>query len=106
MMDSIISLTTTIAPYFLCGYLFSRLDTDLTLWFYEKFGKRISTLKGKTVWIVGASSGIGEHLAYVLAAHGVKLALSGTREAKLQEVKQKCLQLNSRLSENAPSALG
>ncbi|KAI4885611.1 hypothetical protein NFI96_003189 [Prochilodus magdalenae] len=49
-------------------------------------------LQGKVVWITGASSGIGEELAYQLAAVGARLALSARREAELERVKQNCLE--------------
>lgn len=44
-------------------------------------------LAGKTAWITGASSGIGEALAGVLAARGVRLLLSARREAELERVR-------------------
>lgn len=48
-------------------------------------------MKSKVVWITGASSGIGEHLAYELAKAGCKLILSARRESILQDVKSTCL---------------
>lgn len=57
----------------------------------ESVGSRIATLKGQVVWITGASSGIGEYLAYELAKVGCKLVLSARREAELQRVKEQCL---------------
>ena len=45
-------------------------------------------LKNKTVWITGASSGIGEALAYQFAKEGAKLVLSARRETELQRVAQ------------------
>jgi len=54
----------------------------------------IASLKNKTVWITGASSGIGEELAYVLAKAGCKLILSARRVAQLEQVKRKCLEGN------------
>lgn len=51
-----------------------------------------ASLKGKVVWITGASSGIGEELAYVLARAGCKLILSARRVTELERVKRKCLE--------------
>ena len=67
-------------------------DTDLTLGFCEKFGaKPSSELRGKVIWLTGASSGIGEQLAYQLARCGCKLVLSSRRKDELERVKQKCI---------------
>lgn len=49
-------------------------------------------LKEKVVWITGASSGIGEAVAYAMAREGAFLVLSGRNAAKLEEVKIRCLQ--------------
>ncbi len=48
------------------------------------------TFRDKVVWITGASSGIGEALAYALAKQGTKLILSSRREEALQRVKANC----------------
>lgn len=48
-------------------------------------------LRGKVVWVTGASSGIGEELSYQLAKLGALLAISARREDELQRVKKKCL---------------
>ncbi|NER13878.1 SDR family oxidoreductase [Leptobacterium flavescens] len=47
-------------------------------------------IEGKTIWITGASSGIGEGLAYALSERGCKLILSARRKEELNRVKQQC----------------
>lgn len=49
-----------------------------------------SSVAGKVVWITGASSGIGESLAYELAARGATLVLSARREDVLGKVQAAC----------------
>jgi len=48
------------------------------------------TVTGKVVWITGASSGIGEAMAYAFAGKGAQLVLSARNEGRLQEVRQRC----------------
>jgi NADP-dependent 3-hydroxy acid dehydrogenase YdfG len=43
-------------------------------------------LKGKVAWITGAGSGIGAGTALAYAGMGMRLVLSGRREAELQQV--------------------
>merc|ERR1711976_370518 len=66
-------------------------DGDLTLMWKERFGKKPDTLRGKVVWITGASSGIGEYLAYEVAKIGCKVVLSARRTDELERVKKQCL---------------
>ncbi|XP_061190764.1 3-oxoacyl-[acyl-carrier-protein] reductase FabG-like [Saccostrea echinata] len=47
--------------------------------------------KGKVFLITGASSGIGEGIAVLLAKCGASLSLTGRNEVKLETVKEKCL---------------
>ncbi len=44
------------------------------------------TMKGKVVWLTGASSGIGEALAFELARRGALVALTARRESILAEM--------------------
>lgn len=45
---------------------------------------------GKVAWITGASSGIGEALAYALSAEGAQLILSSRRVGELERVRKAC----------------
>ncbi|HPS94654.1 MAG TPA: SDR family NAD(P)-dependent oxidoreductase, partial [Deltaproteobacteria bacterium] len=44
----------------------------------------------KVVWITGASSGIGEALAYAFSRSGARLVLSSRSVERLNEVKDQC----------------
>ena len=66
-------------------------DCDLILSLYERWGKRLdAAFSGRVVWITGASSGIGEALAYQLAKAGARLILSSRSEGDLKRVAEKC----------------
>jgi len=47
-------------------------------------------IKNKVIWLTGASSGIGEEMAYQLCAKGAKLILSARRKEELERVKNAC----------------
>lgn len=51
----------------------------------------LGRLKGKVVFITGASSGIGEHTAIALARNGVRLVLAARRRDELERVKGACI---------------
>ncbi|HOZ29390.1 MAG TPA: SDR family oxidoreductase [Bacteroidales bacterium] len=50
----------------------------------------------KTIWITGASSGIGEACAYLFAKENANLILTALEENKLSEVQQKCLEIGGK----------
>lgn len=49
------------------------------------------TFKNKTVWIIGASSGIGKALAIDFAKHKANLVISSRKINELEKVKTECL---------------
>ncbi len=53
------------------------------------------TLKGKTVFITGASAGIGAATAFAFAGEGVRLLLAARRASKLAEVASRALELGA-----------
>jgi len=50
----------------------------------------MNDFSGKTIWITGASSGIGAALARALATRGARLILSARTTVKLEAVRQSC----------------
>ena len=52
-------------------------------------------LNNKTIWITGASSGIGEAIAKELAQLNVTLILSARRKEELERVKRECASIKN-----------
>lgn len=50
----------------------------------------MTKIKDSVVWLTGASSGIGEQLAYQLSEKGAKLIISARRKEQLDRVKNAC----------------
>ncbi|XP_064491932.1 11-beta-hydroxysteroid dehydrogenase 1-like [Pseudopipra pipra] len=72
------------------------LGLVLAFWFYsarENFKPEM--LKGKRVIVTGASTGIGEQIAYHLARMGSHILITARTEAKLQKVVRRCLELGA-----------
>ncbi|XP_062523974.1 dehydrogenase/reductase SDR family member 7-like isoform X2 [Corticium candelabrum] len=63
---------------------FSRADADISL-LLKPTPKR-DHFKDKVVWITGASSGIGEGVAKILARQGARLIISSRNRGKLENV--------------------
>lgn len=53
--------------------------------------------KDLTIWITGASSGIGAALAIAFAKRGARIILSGRNEEKLEAVKKRCKRANKHI---------
>ncbi|GAB2269672.1 hypothetical protein Dimus_004594 [Dionaea muscipula] len=71
-------------PYFLFKFVFFILNS-----------LSIENVAGKVILITGASSGIGEHIAYEYARRGACLSLAARREDRLQEVADRARLLGS-----------
>ncbi|NXX41631.1 DHI1 dehydrogenase, partial [Tricholaema leucomelas] len=72
------------------------LGVALAFYFYSApttFSEEM--LRGKRVIVTGASSGIGEQMAYHLARMEAHLLLTARTEAKLQKVVEQCLKLGA-----------
>jgi short-subunit dehydrogenase len=50
----------------------------------------MKSVKDNVIWITGASSGLGEAIAYAFAKRGAKLILSARRKDELERVKGNC----------------
>lgn len=55
----------------------------------------MNKFENKTVWITGASSGIGEACAYIFATEKANLILTGTRIDALKKTQDKCMKLGA-----------
>ncbi|NXN33566.1 DHI1 dehydrogenase, partial [Nycticryphes semicollaris] len=72
------------------------LGLVLAFWFYSaRDNFKPEMLKGKRVIVTGASSGIGEQMAYHLARMGSHILITARTEAKLQKVVERCLELGA-----------
>ena len=77
------------------------MDADFPTYFYDLYRAKYDQygMTDKTIWVVGASSGIGEYLVYQLAKSGAKrIIISSRRKDQLKRVKQECEQLISNIN--------
>jgi dehydrogenase/reductase SDR family member 7B len=58
--------------------------------YYSSFTIKSMAFRNKRIWITGASSGIGESLAYAMSAEGAHLILSARRISELERVMAQC----------------
>ncbi|KAK9995338.1 hypothetical protein SO802_020024 [Lithocarpus litseifolius] len=80
----LIVFSFTLAPFLFLKFLY-----------FLKRSKYSENVAGKVILITGASSGIGEHVAYEYARRRACLALIARREDRLQEVANRARQLGS-----------
>lgn len=78
------------------------MDANPSLYLYDRFfvnEQRLqSFFEGKTIWITGASSGIGREIALRASRYGVKnLILTGRSPERLQIVADSCSKQNNEL---------
>uniref|UniRef100_A0A7I4YWS2 Dehydrogenase/reductase SDR family member 7 n=1 Tax=Haemonchus contortus TaxID=6289 RepID=A0A7I4YWS2_HAECO len=75
----------------LIALFFKNTDCTFNLWFWSKFGANEERyFRGKTIWVIGCSSGIGAELVLRLAQLECSIILSARRKEKLDELKRKC----------------
>ncbi|KAG5537219.1 hypothetical protein RHGRI_024607 [Rhododendron griersonianum] len=96
-MDSIHKLLNIVLPLISLFSLFFFLPAILLFKIFSSISRSVfsENVSGKVVLITGASSGIGEHLAYEYAKGGACLVLVARREKQLQEVACKARRLGS-----------
>jgi len=66
------------------------VDADLLTLLCGLRGVHKPALYGQVVWVLGASSGIGEELAVQMSAAGAKVILSARRKDELDRVARRC----------------
>ncbi|KAK0067692.1 hydroxysteroid 11-beta-dehydrogenase 1-like protein B, partial [Biomphalaria pfeifferi] len=78
------------------GKVLAVLALGLALFFALSYRDedRLDTIKGKRVLVTGASTGIGEQLAYQYARLGAKLAITARRKDVLTKVRDRCQEIS------------
>ncbi|XP_016564085.2 11-beta-hydroxysteroid dehydrogenase A isoform X1 [Capsicum annuum] len=89
-------LNIVVPPFALFSLLLFLPPYQFFKYFFSILGKVFSeNVAGKVVIITGASSGIGEHLAYEYARRGACLTIAARREEILREVGERALDLGA-----------
>ncbi|KAI3512791.1 hypothetical protein L1887_20110 [Cichorium endivia] len=94
LIHKFLNIVSVILSVLSCIFILPALSLFRILRFCIRsvFGEKVA---GKVVLITGASSGIGEHLAYEYAKHGASLALVARREELLATVAGKAKELGA-----------
>ncbi|XP_019369016.1 PREDICTED: hydroxysteroid 11-beta-dehydrogenase 1-like protein [Gavialis gangeticus] len=71
-------------------------DCHRVLAFFWRDTFNPETISSARVLLTGASTGIGEQMAYHYSRSGAEIVLTARREAVLQKVMEKCLQLGAK----------
>jgi short-subunit dehydrogenase len=106
-LGNVVALGTTAFAVAFVGLM----DANPSLYLYDKCFVNEQRLKsffqGKTIWITGASSGIGREMAVRASRYGVKkLILTGRSSERLQNVADYCSDQNTELSSSdSPSTI-
>ena len=91
------------------GLAFSQMDANPALYLHDKIfvnqGFLDAQFQGKTVWITGASSGIGAQLALELSEHGANLILTARPSDRLSSVAAECSRRQGGLGKGSVSVV-
>ncbi|KAG9485509.1 11-beta-hydroxysteroid dehydrogenase 1 [Eleutherodactylus coqui] len=77
----------------------------LAVYFYSGKEFKPEMLKGKRVIVTGASSGIGEQMAYHLGKMGSHILITARTEEKLKKVVERCLKLGAASAYYIPGSM-
>jgi short-subunit dehydrogenase len=92
---NVLTIGATAIVASLTSFTLLTMDANPTLFLYDKFRannnhRRKEFFSGKTIWIVGASSGIGAEVARQLSYSGATVVLSSRPSDTLEQVAASC----------------